>query len=328
MKNISVIGGGTGSFVVLSSLKNIKEVNLTAIVPSTDNGGSTGRLKDEFGYLPVGDVRQCLVALAENKEEEFMLRNLFAHRFDKGEEGLKGHNFGNLFLTALRDILGDDLEAIKQAKKILNIQGNVYPVTLNKCNLVAKYENGEKLKGEHNIDEPPYPHDGRLKIKKLYISPKVKTHKAVTDAIKNSELIVICPGDLYSSIGANLVVDGVSQALRKSKAKIVYIVNLMTKFGQTYNFTASDFLEFIETSIGRKVDYVIVNNEILPKKILKKYALQNDYPVVDDLGEDPRIIRADLLINEEIKTPKGDVIKRSLIRHDGEKIKEIIRKLF
>jgi uncharacterized cofD-like protein len=320
MKNIVVIGGGTGSFTVLSGLKRLPEVNLTAIVPSTDSGGSTGRLRDEFGKLPIGDVRQCLVALAENDEEQHLLRQLFAYRFDKGENGLKGHNFGNLLLTALSEILGSDVEAIKTAQKLLNIKGNVYPVSLENTTLVAEYENGEVVKGEHHIDEPSYPHDGRLRITKLYVEPVVDSYHEVHQALREADLIIVGPGDLYTSLFANFVIDGLKQTMIESKAKFVYVLNLVTKFGQTYGFTAQTYLDEVEKYTGRKPDYVLVNSTSLPQDILQKYHLENAAPVIDDLGNEYNAVRTDLLADEQIVTPSGDVLKRSLIRHDGDKV--------
>lgn len=327
MKNIVVIGGGTGSFVVLSGLKKIKNVNLTAIVPSTDDGGSTGRLKDEFGQLPVGDVRQCLVALAENEEEQYLLRQLFNYRFDKGESGLKGHNFGNLLLTALTEIYENELSAIKKAQKLLNIQGNVYPATLQHCKLIAEYENGEILEGEHNIDEPGYPHDGRLRISKLYTDKSVKTYNRVQEAIDSADLVILGPGDLYTSVCANLVVRGIPKALKKSSAKKMYISNLMTKFGQTFGYNLSDHVHEIENYSQTKMDYVLHNDNNLPNDILKRYELQNDYPVENDMEDETRVITTNLLASEEVVTPQGDVLQRSLIRHDPDRIAEEVEKV-
>lgn len=326
MKHIVVIGGGTGSFVLLTGLKKLPSVALTAIVPCTDSGGSTGRLKDEFGFLPIGDVRQCLVALAADEKESFMLRELFNYRFEKGENGLKGHSLGNLFLTALTDILGSELEAIAYTQKLMNIQGHVYPVSKEKPQLIAEYENGSTVEGEHNIDEPGYPHDGRLRISKLYTSPKVQTYKEVTEAIQEADVIMLGPGDLYTSTIANLVVGGIKESIGGSKAKIVYTVNLMTKFGQTFGMSAKDHIDEITKYAGREPDYILLNSAPLPKRILKRYVAGNDAPVVDDLRAGShskrmiKIIRTDLLANEEVKTPKGDVIRRSLIRHNGDEI--------
>jgi len=326
MKNIVVIGGGTGSFVLLTGLKKLPDVNLTAIVPCTDSGGSTGRLKDEFGFLPIGDARQCLVALATDEKESLMLRELFNYRFEKGEEGLKGHSLGNLLLTALTDILGSELEAIAYTQKLMNIQGHVYPVSKEKPQLIAKYENGSTVEGEHNIDEPGYPHDGRLKISKLYTTPKVQTYKEVTDAIMEADVIMLGPGDLYTSTIANLVVGGIKEKIKASKAKIIYTVNLMTKFGQTFGLTAKEHVSEITKYAGREPDYILLNSAPLPRHILKRYIAGSDAPVADDLGNEcnknkrTQVIRTDLLANEEVKTPKGDVIRRSLIRHNGDEI--------
>lgn len=327
MKNIVVIGGGTGSFVTLSGLKTLPDINLTAIVPATDSGGSTGRVCDEFGVLPVGDVRQCLIALAENQEESFLLRQLFSYRFEKGEEGLRGHNLGNLLLTALTEILGGELQAIGSIEKLMNIKGHVFPVSLTKCDLVAEYENGTKIVGEHLIDEPHFPHDGRLRITKLYTEPKPKTYGRVTQAMKEADLILMGPGDLYTSLIANLVISGMSKAISKSKAKLVYVVNLVTKFGQTYDMSAQQHVDEIAKYAGREPDYVLMNNSDLPKDILKRYEGENAYPTKDDLGDGNNVIRTNLLAREEIITPKGDVLKRSLIRHDGVEIAKVVANL-
>ena len=319
MKKIVVIGGGTGSYVVLSGLKKLKNITLTTIVSSMDSGGSTGRLRDEFGYLPTGDVRQCLVALADEKSQG-LLRELFLYRFDKGEAGLKGHNLGNLFLTAMRDITGDELEAIRKTQEMFNIPGSVLPVTLDDCHLIAEYSNGAELVTETNIDEPPYPHDGNLRITKLKTDQPAETYPEVEKAIKQADLIVIGPGDLYTSLIANLVIKGIPEALQKTQAKVVHTVNLMTKFGQTTDFTASEHVLEIEKYMGRQVDYILMNNADLPEKILMEYQKYNTDKVQDDLGDDSRVIHADLVASEEVKTVKGDVLHRSLIRHDGNKI--------
>lgn len=325
---VTVIGGGTGNFVLLSGLKKYKNLSLTAIVPSTDSGGSTGRLRDEFGFLPIGDIRQCLVALSQNSKDEVFLRELFNYRFDKGDSGLKGHNFGNILLTVLTDIVKDELKAIKLAQKLLKIKGSVLPVTLEKCELCAEYENGKILKGEHLIDQPEYPHDGRLRIIRLFTQPNAKTYLEVKNKILESDIIILGPGDLYTSIIANLVVDGVCESLRKSKAKIFYNVNLVTKYAQTYGFTAKDHVRELETYIGRDFDYILVNNSKLPKDILERYKLQNDFVVKDNLGAGDNIIRDDFLAEENIITPAGDLLKRSLIRHDSSKLIAKILSIF
>lgn len=325
-KKVVVIGGGTGTFTVLSGLKKLKGIDITAIVASTDSGGSTGRLRDEFGFLPVGDLRQCLVALADDSKKQLLLRELFSYRFAKGE-GLIGHSFGNLFMTAVRDIVGNEIKAIDYARRLLNIKHKVYPVTLESCNLVAEYENGAVLEGEHMIDEPQYPHDGRARIINLYTKPKVKSHKKIKDTIGEADLIIMGPGDLYTSIIAVLVINNIKGYIKRSKAKLIYTVNLVTKFGQTYDFKASDFVNEMERYLTKPVDHILYNSTSLPEGILKKYILSNAFPVKNDLEKDSRVITADLLANEEIKTVGGDTVKRSLIRHDGDKIAKIIETL-
>lgn len=326
MKRIVVIGGGTGTFVVLSGLKKYP-VDLSAVVSMADSGGSNKIIRDEFGLLPSSDVRQCLVALADDTfVAQKTLRKLFMYRFAKGF-GTKGHTFGNLFLAALSDITGNQAEAIRQAGKILRIKGRVVPVSMAKTNLVAKYENGFLVKGEHEIDEPNF--DGRLHIKKLSLIPRVSISDGAARVINGANLIVLGPGDLYTSVLANIVVSGVPKALQKTKAKLVYIVNLVTKKGQTFGFGAKDHVSEIEKYIGRKLDYLIFNSGKLPTIIVRKYQKENEHPVVDDLGVNGnrKIIKADLLAREEVKKVSGDVLKRSLIRHDPKKLAKVLVRL-
>jgi uncharacterized cofD-like protein len=329
MKMITTIGGGTGTYTVLIGLKKYA-VDLMAIVSVTDSGGSTGRLRDEFGYLPVGDFRMALVALSSgNQEEDMILRKLFMYRFDKRSTGLKGHNFGNLFLVALTDILGDEEKAIKEASRILRAMGTVIPVTTKNTQLGARYENGEVILGETHIDEPEKDFDGTMRIKSLFLKPRARITEAARLAITASNLVVLGPGDLFTSTLANIVVAGCARALQETRAKIIYVVNLISKYGQTYKFTAMDHVLIVTKYIGRPPDYVLVNSTPLPPDILKRYARERGFPVKDDLGGGGgyfTVIREDLLASEEIKKPEGDVLQRSLIRHDSEKLaKEIIR---
>ncbi|GAB4286880.1 MAG: YvcK family protein [Candidatus Dojkabacteria bacterium] len=325
-KKVVVIGGGTGSFTVLSGLKKY-DFEITAVVASTDSGGSTGKLRDEFGYLPVGDLRQCLVALAEDNEEQYYLRELFTYRFSKGGNGLEGHNLGNLLMTALRDITGSDLKSINILEKLFNIKGKILPVTTEKTNLVAEYDNGEKIIGEANIDEPKYPHDPHAKIINLYTEPLVQTYFDVTTAILNADIIIIGPGDLYTSIIANLVIGGVKEAIAKTKSQIIYFSNLFTKFGQTTNYTLFDHVSEVEKYLGKRIDTIIVNDSEMPQEILVKYKMENAFPVVRNMLGDKRVIHKDLIATKTIKTRKGDILKRSLIRHDPEKVGRIIKEL-
>ena len=320
MKKIVVIGGGTGTFTVLQGLKKYP-LDITAIVTMADSGGSSGRLRDEFGVLPPGDVRQCLAALVDNGDTE-MMRQLFLYRFQKGV-GLKGHNFGNLFLTALTDIAGSEVEAIKIASKILNIRGKVVPVSTQKAELCVELEDGFIVKGEHNIDEPK--HNGVVRIKRLWLEPSAKVNKDAVKSIQMADVVVLGPGDLYTSVLANVVVEGMAGTLKDKK--IIYFSNLISKYGQTYKYNVSDHVDDLERYLNRSVDHIIVNNIPLPEEILERYALEQGYEVVNDMQEDLRIIQADLLTSEIVRKVSGDVLKRSLIRHDSDKLAAEIDKL-
>ena len=327
MKKVVVIGGGTGTYTVLSGLKKF-DLDLTAIVTVSDSGGSTGKLRDEFGNLPVGDSRMALVALAETDEDNEVLRKLFLYRFDKGD-GLRGHNFGNLFLVALTEIFGSQEKAMKYASNVLRVKGKVLPISNDAAELVAQFDGGDLIVGETRIDEPNGKHDGKKRIRKLWLQPKAKIAPEAKKAILEADLIVLGPGDLYTSVLANVVVEGVALALQKTKAKIVFNVNLIAKYGQTFGFAASDHVSEIARYAGRAPDFVLINHKPLPKRILKKYVSEKGYPVKDDLmGKTKfKLIRADLLGAEEIKKPSGDVLVRSLIRHDSDKLAREMMKL-
>jgi uncharacterized cofD-like protein len=327
MKKIATIGGGTGTFNLLSGLKKY-DFDISAIVSMADSGGSNKVIRDEFGILPTSDVRQCLVALANegNDNSQNLMRKLFMYRFCEGK-GIKGMTFGNLFMAALTDILGNQMEAIRKTGNILKIKGRVIPVTNYDSNLIAEYENGLKVVGEHNIDEPK--HNGKLKIKKIFLNPPSVANPEAIRAIKKADIIIIGPGDLYTSLMVNLAVDGMAKAIKGTRAKIVYVMNIMTSFGETYGLSALDHIEIVEKYMqGRKLDYIFLNSKKLPDKIIKKYKESNDYPVKDDLEKkDKRVIRSDFLSNEKPKKNKADILQRSLIRHNGKKIARAIEKL-
>lgn len=322
---IVCIGGGTGTFVALKGLKSFTH-NLSAIVSMSDSGGSNKRIRDEFGLLPTSDLRQCYVALSDENGGAGVLRQLFMYRFNRGK-GIEGMTFGNLFMAALSDILGSQVAAIKETGKILRIHGRVIPVTFTKTNLHAVYEDGTTADEEHFIDEPT--HDGKLQISRLFLKPAAQANPEALNAIKNAQLIVLGPGDLYTSLIPNLLVGGISSALKTSKAKIVYILNLMTKYGQTYNFTALDHLRALEAYIGKKIDFVLVNNSKLPDKALNVYAKYHELPVVDNLPGKSyyKVIRDDVASSKYISPTAGDALVRSLIRHDSVKLAAVLMKL-
>lgn len=322
-QKIVCIGGGTGSFVVLSGLKKYP-VDLTAVVTVTDDGGSTGRLRDEFGFLPAGDMRQCLAALSDARQDSF-LKKLLLYRFDKGEKGLRGHNLGNLILTALEDLAGSESAGLEAAGHIFRLQGRVLPVSLKLVKLAAKYASGKNIVSEHLIEENILAQNDR--IKNLYTVPAAVINPRVKTAIAKANLIVMGPGDLYGSTIANLIIKGVPEAIKKSPAKIVYIVNLMTLTSQTNYFTAQDHVRELEKYLGKKVDYILFNHSKIPSKVLALYAQKKEYPVKDDLGVDKRVIRGDFLSERKVKNFQSDPLKRSLIRHSSGKIARQIMSL-
>jgi len=341
MKKIVVIGGGTGTFTVLSGLKKYPDVDLTAIVSMADSGGSNRVLRDDFGLLPTSDLRQCLVALAGNNGDNLMWRKLFSYRYNKGV-GISGMTFGNLFMAALADILGSQDKAIDKTAEILNVKGKVIPVSFDDVQLLATYSNGNQVVGEHFIDEPKEGHNGKLRIKKLSTIPKAKANEKALEAIKKADMIILGPGDLYTSILANVVIDGIADAVCSSKAKVIYVVNLMTKWGQTFKMGVKAHIEEMEKYLldqkskiknqtsnqkhQNNIDYIIINSEKITDDILNKYKTEYAQQVADDLTGDLgyRIIRADLVPNGVVKKTAGDMVKRSLIRHDATKLAKVI----
>ncbi len=319
-KNIVVIGGGTGISSVVSGLKN-EPVELTALVSVADSGGSTGRLRDEFGFQPVGDLRQSLAALAKEKSQEW-IRKLLLYRFEKGT-GLNGHNLGNLILTALQDMAGSTTSALEIAEHIFQLNGKIYPVTSQNVQLVVEYVDGSVVVGEHRLDNNGA---GNKKIKRIRLSPRAKLYKKAEHAILNADLIVIGPGDYYGSILAALSVDGIKRCMRATSAKIVYVVNLMTRFTQTYGMTARDHQRGIEEAIGRTCDLAIVNSKPIPAEILAMYGHEQEYPIVNDLPKG-KYISADLLSSVRFVKVSSDLAHRSYLRHDAKKLAKVLMRV-
>ncbi|OGY18248.1 MAG: hypothetical protein A2900_04865 [Candidatus Chisholmbacteria bacterium RIFCSPLOWO2_01_FULL_50_28] len=316
---IVVVGGGTGTFVVLTGLKKYP-AELTAVVSMADSGGSNRVIRDEFGLLPTSDIRQCMVALAETNGEGELLRKLFMYRFHKGT-GISGMTFGNLFMAALADVMGSQERAIEETGKILRIQGRILPVSNDKTDLSAVYEDGHTVVGEHEIDEPR--HDGRLRITQLSAKPKARADPHSAQAIREADLVILGPGDLYTSVLADVVIEGIPEAIRQSRGKVVYVVNLMTRFGQTYNFSALDHVNEVEKYIGEGVlDAVFVNSNMqFPANVLTAYAKEHAKPIEDDLtGRKYKVIRADFLSSTLYKKSPGDALTRSVVRHDPHKL--------
>lgn len=326
MKNfkITVIGGGTGSFVVLRGLKDYP-VDLTAIINVTDSGGSTGRLRSEFGFLPVGDLRQCLAALADDSDDALI--EILTYRFDRGGRGLTGHNLGNLILTGLRDLYGSEPKALEKASSIFRITGRVLPVSLSQATLGVVYENGKKVLGEHAIDQPEF--GGGLRIKKVFLKPEIKVYKGAVSAITDCDMIVLGPGDIYTSTVPCLLVNGVKTAIKRSKAKVCYVINLMNRYSQTHNFKASDYLREIERYLDRKVDVAVVNNSKVPKRVMSSYLAEKATVSYDDLkdGGGLTVIRGDFARRSVIAKASGDTLSRSFFRHDEDKLARALIKI-
>jgi uncharacterized cofD-like protein len=292
---------------VLTGLKKYP-VKISAILSMLDSGGSAGRLRKDYKILSPGDLRRALLALSDTSP---VIENLFNYRFQAGI--LKDHNFANLFITALELSTSDYERTIKEVRRILNIKHQVLPSTLQKANLYAVLENGKIISGETNIDIPK--HNGNLKIKKVFLRPKVKAYPLSLQAIDNADLIVMGPGDLYSSLAQILLTAGMPGAIQKSKAKKVYLCNLMTKYGETNNFSVLDFASEIEKYSGPDLDYVIYNNFRPPQKIIAKY--RKNHPELLDLVK----------INDDLPEKKfigRNLLQKNSIEHNPEKVSRLL----
>lgn len=322
---IAVIGGGTGSFTLLSALKNYSH-SLAALVNMADDGGSTGVLRDELGTLPPGDVRQCLVGLSESPK----LRDLFNYRFEEGT--FKGHAFGNLLLSALEKMTGSFSEAIETASEILHVNGMVIPATLDSVRLKMEWpEASVILQGERVIDADYFAYDPRRA--QLSLMPEARVNPMAIDAIEQADIVVIAPGDLYTSLGPLLIIDGIGNALRRTKAKVVYVCNLVTKQGQTEGFSVTDHADEIERLAGGAcLDYVFYNTQLPSKTLAKLYKKENAFMV--KLGKLPKtrsyqLIGGDFL-GKIVEKPDNDILPatRSFIRHDPAAIATAIMELY
>lgn len=321
---IVVIGGGTGTYTLLSGLK-FHTRDITAIVNMSDDGGSTGILRDELDVLPPGDIRQCLVALSESSQT---LRDLFGYRFEDGT--LRGHSFGNLFLAALEKTTGSFDKAVKAAGEILEISGRIVPVTLTNSRLVLTHPDGHTTIGQYNIQDSRFAHEGPPS---LSLKPKSRLNPEAKQAIAEADLIVIAPGGLYYSLAPALIVENIGQALRDSPAKIVYISNLINRPGHTDGFKVHDYVREIERFIGGPaINYVIYNRQLPSTSLLEKYARVGEYPVEFDerlLAKAPYEAIGDDLVSDTIpKLSAADQnIPRTFIRHDSDKIARLIMQI-
>lgn len=316
VKKIVTLGGGTGNFAVLHGLRNY-DVDISAIVSMADDGGSTGILRDELGVLPPGDVRQCLVALSDSSR---LMRSLMNYRFENG--GLGGHSFGNLLLSALEKVTGSFEKAVEEVGKILSIKGKVIPVTTHQVRLKMILNDRKLLEGEKEIYLSQEIDQG---YKSIYLEPYPKANSHAIDEIMNADMVVMGPGGLHTSLIPNLLVDGISEALRQTHAKKTFVVNLMNRKGQTTGYKVSDYLSELTRFLGGDVfDYILVNHQTPSAELIAAYSDEGDL-VINDLAES-RVCCADLLGERAVKS-KTDLIKRNLIRHDSKKLAHELMKI-
>ncbi len=316
-----VIGGGTGSFTLLSEFKRWTD-QLTAIVNMADDGGSSGELRDELGVLPPGDIRQCLVALSNYPKA----RDMFSYRFG-GQGKLKGHSVGNIVLSALELQTGSFNEAVAILADFMHITGRVVPVSLEKHTLIMqdgdKIIRGEQKIAGHTIKQP----DARV-----WLEPGAVINPTAKKAIIQADMVVIAPGNLYGSLLPALSVNGMLKSLKKTKAKVVMVTNLVNKPNQTYNWHVLDYLKKIEQYIGPVVDTVIYNSKLPDKNLLARYAEDNELPVLIDEArlqhQGVRFIGANLVADKIFaQDPNDTAIKRTLIRHDAKALRTILEDL-
>ncbi|MBI4115343.1 MAG: uridine diphosphate-N-acetylglucosamine-binding protein YvcK [Candidatus Omnitrophica bacterium] len=314
---ITCLGGGTGLFTLLFGLKRIPNLLLTSVVSMSDSGGSSGRLRSSFGILPPGDVRRNLVALSDAPE---FMNQVIQHRFKKGKE-LRDHSFGNLFLTALAEIKGSMAEAVRAMGDVLNIQGIVLPATNTLTDLVARFENSKVVYGEGKIDRAEERHPD-LRIMELWHRPEPKCNPDAYASIMFSDYIIIGPGDLYTSVCANLCIPGIRDAIQKTEAKKIYLSNLMTKPGETAHYTAYDHIaEVIKYMGGDYLDYIFLSNTKFSRKPISEYARKDQEPVLaTGIDHIQKITKARILVADLAN-------QQELVRHDSEKTRIAIQNL-
>ncbi|MCP5043820.1 MAG: YvcK family protein [bacterium] len=311
-RNLVVIGGGTGSFTLLSGLRD-KPVSLCSIVTMMDSGGHSGELRDTYGVLPPGDLRRCLIALSDESQ---MLRDVLSFRFE--EPPLEGHNLGNLFFLALTQATGSERRALDSISRMLKIHGHVLPVTWDHSHLNAELEDGEVIEGEGNIDlrgseSPALPdHDMSKAIRRVFLSPPAKANPKAVTAIDSADALVLAPGDLFTSTLPNLLVDGIAEAIQQSPAPFVYVMNLMTKHGETDGFAASRHVGEIERYAGRIPDAVLIHDGSVPRRLITRYDCEYARPVELD-ADRMRVMGVSTIWSNDIMAAD------SLVRHDPER---------
>ncbi len=309
--NIAAIGGGTGLSILLRGLKKYTD-NITAVVTVTDEGGSSGKLRAEFNILPPGDIRNCLVALAD---QEPLMTRLFQYRFGE-ESSLNGHSFGNLFITAMSEITGDFDSAIKESSKVLAIKGQVVPATLDDVSICAELTDNTVISGETKITKRPNPKSNP--IKRVFLKPDncSATHEAYK-GIEEADVIIFGPGSLYTSVIPNLLIKDIFMAIQKSSAIKIYVCNVMTQPGETDSYSVSDHILNLEHYIGKKaLDYILVNDEMIPVDLAHMYEDKGAFPVDIDLNK---------ITGSHYKIVKGQFLcEKNYARHNSDKLAESV----
>ena len=315
---IVTIGGGTGQFILLTGLRDLEDVQTTAIVSMVDSGGSTGRLRDELGILPPGDILKCILALSPYQNA---CRSILLKRFKK-DRRLEGHSVGNMLLTMLSRYTGNFPAGVAALAEILDVDGTILPVTIDRATLVAELTDGKRIYGEEAIDLPRG--NQRERIKDVFLVPhhhdSISVYPPVLDAIAQADYIFIGPGDMFTSIIPNLIVPGVKEALQNTSAKIYLTINIMTKYGETHNFSGKDFVIKLEERLERKVDGIIGNSQKPSQKVLDIYQKQKsdfvDVDPADSFWDQREIYLADVLDTHAM-----------ILRHDPLKLIRIIREI-
>lgn len=321
---IVAIGGGTGLPTILEGLRTFTN-NLTAIVTVTDSGRSSGMLRRELNVLPPGDIRNCLISLSNSEK---LMNDLFQYRFEEGS--LEGQNFGNLLIAVLSKITGSFERGLEEASRILKLEGKVLPSTFDNVHICAEFEDGNIICEENNIIDRNNP-DVHLRspIKKVFLKPSAKASKAAINEIRNADLIVLCPGSLFTSVITNLLVKGIPEAINKSKAKKVYVCNIMSQQSQTYGYKASDHVKQIMKYLDGKIDYVMLNTKEPSEELKKEYENENAHLIENDIYEINKlgvnIIQDEIL--EDVKEKKILWQKKNLLRHESHKIAKLLMAL-
>jgi len=317
---IVTIGGGTGTSSLLEGLKKYTD-NITSIVTVTDTGRSSGKIRSDLNVLSPGDTRNCLIALSNSEK---LLCDLFQYRFEDGS--LEGYSFGNLFIGTLAKITGSFERAVEEASKILKLKGKVLPATFDIVNICAELENGEVLREENEIiDRHNVKVHERSPIKRVFHEPKARVNEGALKAIDEADLIVICPGSLYTSVIGNLLVEGIGEAVNQSKAKKIYVCNIMTQQCQTYGYKASDHVKKVLEYLNGELDYVLINTKRPDERLIEEYekeyasVVENDFDELRKFGVE--IIKGEILDESDKKLLWE---KKDLLRHDPDKIARVL----